>query len=130
PHQTLAYPSEQLPEISWTGRLCSSRHCRTDGDGFVVTLEPHQERRFLRSRQTLLVQIRVVRAHVGVYQRAGWIELGIRPKPGQQLIHRTLPLSRGEAHKQGEWLGPPQGFAGRPLGEGGAENLRSGTLGQ
>src|SRR5216684_2526175 len=41
-----------------------------------------------------------------------------------------LALARREAHEQGEWLRAAQCFAGGPLRECGAENLRAGAFGQ
>ena len=74
---SLAHPGEQLLEVRGSGRCCSARQCRADRHGFIVAFEPHQEGRFLGSGQALLIQIGVVRAHVGIHQRTRWIKFGI-----------------------------------------------------
>src|SRR6202022_2809408 len=106
------------------------RQRRSDGNRFVVTFEPDEERRLLGSREPLQVQPVVISPHVRINQRAEGIEFSNVVGRREHLVYRLLPLSRSEADQQGERLGSPQGFARRPLRERGTENLRTGSFGQ
>ena len=74
--------------------------------------------------EPLLVQPCVIRAHVGVDQRALRIQFRPALRFRQQLVHRILALARRKTDEKRHGLGAPQSFARRPLHERRREDLR------
>src|SRR6266481_7231446 len=90
---------------------------------------PNKEKRLGRARKSLLIQPVVIGTHVRVHERACRIQfLGRCVVAIQKLIHGPLALPWRKTHEQRQWLSTAQGFASRPLGKCGAENLRAGTF--
>ena len=63
-----SYLPDQMRKIHRIARFGGARQPRSNGQRLVMIFEPHQEGRALRSRQALLIQPRIVGAHVGIYQ--------------------------------------------------------------
>ena len=95
-----------------------------------MPFKPHQERRLLGSRKTLLIQPVVIGTQIAIDQRPDEVEFWIGCNGRQQFVHRLLPLPRGKSHEQREGLGPPQSFTGGPLRETRAEDLSSRAFSQ
>ena len=60
--------SHQVLQVHGPARFRGARQCRPNGHRLVMILEPYQERRLRRAFQPLLIQPRIIRAHVGIHQ--------------------------------------------------------------
>ena len=80
--------------------------------------------------KSLLVDPVIIGAHICVHKRSDKIQPRVAGFVREQIIHRALTLARRKPDQQSQRLCPPQGFASRPLGERGAEDLCSGAFGK
>ena len=68
PHHSSCNSRDQLGQFDRRVRSLASLHPRRDGDRFRMVLKPGQKRGLFLTRQPLLIEPGVIRAHVGIDQ--------------------------------------------------------------
>src|SRR5579863_5332225 len=114
---------KQVSEIELGGGFGAFGQRGRNDDRLAVIFKPRKEHGAFRAWEALLVDPVVPGGHFRIDEGAGGIEFGVGTGAQEELIHGALPLARGKANEQSQWLGTAKDFAGSPLREGGAVNL-------